>query len=528
MMKRCFALLIAVLLVACTMLPAAADDTAIYVGVKNDSPTGAQYLLEDCEETDGWFTSHGTISEDREEGTEGGASVAVTADIDAYCNQSWTINGRFETRDLTLVDMISFDIHISDLSVIDAAYQVTASLASGGANSNKTLTWQAAMMTMTYTENEWIHVELPLSQATHEGINLSEANVFRLKFRRLSPAEKLEDVTIRVDNICAESYPTKAVMLLDCDDTTLWNGAEYDGVNHKQGFGCVVFRSTTLAMEEGDHNMVKQAVLSTPVDARNADYLEMDIYVSDANAIQEHTSQYGLHIEITSSGTCDREEYEFYPKNFASGLKDGWNHLRLPISSAGITGGTCDLRRVNYFRIHLLNLHTAKNNELILKLDNIYLSVVQDGVEDYPEDVTPPAGGENTPPTGEDNPPPTGGEENTPPTGEDPVPPTGETPAPGTENEQPSEDDTAAQAALRKRLTAQRARIVVLLFAFVILGADIVAVALRRRNDAAALAVADGQLEQALDASEPIPPTPTEAENPAEPQEGTDNEPSEQ
>jgi hypothetical protein len=195
-------------------------------------------------------------------------------------------------------------------------------------------------------------------------------------------------------------------------------------------------------------------------------------------------------------------------QNFGAGLKDGWNHLRLPIASAGTSGGPCDLRRVNFFRIHLLGLHTAKNNELILKLDNIYLSVVQDGVEDYPEEVTPPAGGEEIPPVGGEELPPVDGEDNMPsgedntPSGEDNVPPVGE----NTDSEQTPADDTAAQLAQRKALTARRSRIVVLLFAFLIVGTDIVVVALRRRSEAEIAPDAEGQMQQALDVSKAADP----------------------
>ena len=492
-------LILVALLLLSLVLPVAADGVATYVAVNNDAPAGKSFFLDDCDDSDGWFSSHGTTWSDPTEGTEGGASVAASATVAAYANQTVTIQSRFDTVDLSAIDVLSFDFCISDVALIDASYQFTVALVSGGTNSAAALTWQAAMMTQTYTANEWVHIELPLSQAISEGANLSEINVLRFKFRRTSPQQDLQDVVIRVDNVRVESFPTKAVMLLDCDDTTLWNaGAGYNTENHTQGFGCVSFRATTPAVEGGNSNMVYQAVFPA-VDARNADYLEMDIYVSDANAVKNGTSSYGLHIEISSSGRCDAEEYEFDPDDYAETLHDGWNHIRLPLPSGRISNGACDVRRVNFFRIHLLNLHTAKNNELIVMLDNIYLSVVQDGVDDYPEEVTPPDAGGDTPVDSDTDAPVDGEDSST----EQEETPSVDNPDPYAPTN-PEQVDGAEQAALRKRLTAQRARIIVLIFVFAIVGTDIVVVALRRKNDAELQVEAAGAMDEALDASEPV------------------------
>ena len=68
----------------------------------------------------------------------------------------------------------------------------------------------------------------------------------------------------------------------------------------------------------------------------------------------------------------------------------------------------------------------------------------------------------------------------------------------------PEGGNNAEQIALRKRLTTQRARIVVLVFIFAIVGTDIVVVALRRKNDAELQVEAAGAMDEALDASEPV------------------------
>ena len=61
MMKRCVAIALIALLLISTFLQAAAEETLTYIAVNNDSPSGAQYLLNDCDESDGWFTLRVTV-----------------------------------------------------------------------------------------------------------------------------------------------------------------------------------------------------------------------------------------------------------------------------------------------------------------------------------------------------------------------------------------------------------------------------------------------------------------------------------
>ena len=78
----------------------------------------------------------------------------------------------------------------------------------------------------------------------------------------------------------------------------------------------------------------------------DADYLYVRFYVEDADALTGNGS-----IEITSSGTCDQQEYSWNP--FTYGVETGWNELELYIWEGGETGGTPDFTKINFFRIYL-------------------------------------------------------------------------------------------------------------------------------------------------------------------------------
>ncbi|MBO5898998.1 MAG: hypothetical protein J6R04_08310 [Clostridia bacterium] len=59
------------------------------------------------------------------------------------------------------------------------------------------------------------------------------------------------------------------------------------------------------------------------------------------------------YIELTSSGKCDVNELCWGTDNAAfNNLKEGWNQIVLPFSSASVAGGDIDLSSINFSRIH--------------------------------------------------------------------------------------------------------------------------------------------------------------------------------
>ena len=77
-------------------------------------------------------------------------------------------------------------------------------------------------------------------------------------------------------------------------------------------------------------------------------YLHFYVYCSDISKIGTQGQ-----IEITSSGTCDVNEYNWNLMQYVT--KTGWNEVWLDLWGAGTTGGAADLSSINYMRIYTLN-----------------------------------------------------------------------------------------------------------------------------------------------------------------------------
>ena len=89
-----------------------------------------------------------------------------------------------------------------------------------------------------------------------------------------------------------------------------------------------------------------------PVSIRDMEYLEFDVYLPDAGVVQQWKTG-ETEFEITSSGTCDVQEYawsgyDLWEQAAANGLqlRDGWNHIRLDLPKES----EADFSGINYIR----------------------------------------------------------------------------------------------------------------------------------------------------------------------------------
>ncbi len=87
---------------------------------------------------------------------------------------------------------------------------------------------------------------------------------------------------------------------------------------------------------------------SVDLSAYKSGYLHFYIYCNDIEKIGTDGQ-----IEITSSGVCDVNEYNWNVTQHIT--KTGWNEVWLDLYNAGTTGGAPDLSCINYMRIYLLN-----------------------------------------------------------------------------------------------------------------------------------------------------------------------------
>ncbi len=160
-----------------------------------------------------------------------------------------------------------------------------------------------------------------------------------------------------------DDYPSGIETVMDnCDSAKGWisgfgSGAGLDTSNQREGAGCIT--------ATGHEVNLFTKKFETPVDARVSSrrgHFCLKLYISDISAID--LSKEGS-IEVTSSGTCDDQEYAWYIGRL--NLKQGWNDLDLRLSEAGVSGASPDLSRMNYIRIY----HLGVTKDLTIKLDDI-------------------------------------------------------------------------------------------------------------------------------------------------------------
>lgn len=467
-MRKILTFLLLVLVIAASVVPTA----AVIKEVNNDRKADDSFL-DDCDDGGGWAASGGIV--DEEEATEGFASILFTKNFKAHSNENWTIRGFFNEEDLREKDYVQFDIYLSHPELITSTYQISVALGSG----HKWNEWHAAMFTE-YVEG-WNTIKLPLQNSQTKNADLSEINGFRLEFKEIGLSEDVDNLELRIDNIQAYTYATRAIMLNGCDTMDYWSAVDrVETIDHTQGVGALVF-TTVPVSAGGDGNMIRECLM-LPTNCANADFLEFDFYVSDASALDPNNCLgYGrphdVMFEITSSGRCDSEEYQFALLKDFGKLKDGWNHIKFALPKTATDPP--DMRRINYFRFFILAMQECKNDKLTIMLDNIYLSVKDDGIEDYaPQpgenpDMEDPEMNEN--PGNNENQGDTGANEN-----------------PGADNSQ--ENVTSMKD---KALTMTRAKSVIVVFGFAIIGINIAVAAVRKRS--LALITAEGTAPDAAE-----------------------------
>ena len=153
--------------------------------------------------------------------------------------------------------------------------------------------------------------------------------------------EKAYDSSVSLEDVPEYvSENAKRRTLFNCDKTSSqFNISLNTNSNYvKEGSGSWRWKTTTL---EGKFTSIDIS------EYRNG-YLHFYLYCSDISKIGTEGQ-----IEITSSGTCDVNEYNWYLTQYVT--KTGWNDVWLDLSGAGTTGGVADLTSINYLRIYTLN-----------------------------------------------------------------------------------------------------------------------------------------------------------------------------
>ena len=109
------------------------------------------------------------------------------------------------------------------------------------------------------------------------------------------------------------------------------------------------------------------------VDASAADTFEFDLYVSNAAALKDMN----VELELTSGGRPDDHEKRYVNATLSAliegGMKDGWNHVVLPLSKMGDHDANqpIDWTNVNCFRQYFFAGVNTGDADLVVAYDNL-------------------------------------------------------------------------------------------------------------------------------------------------------------
>ena len=130
-----------------------------------------------------------------------------------------------------------------------------------------------------------------------------------------------------------------------------------DGIS---GYGNVYTSSLSIA------GLLYMWKTDAPIDISGSEYLEFDLYVSDATALQSAT----LCVELASSGRQDDQEISVTLSGW-KGLQNGWNHVQWSLTDDfGSPMGQFDDTNLNFMRVFNFSNIPVGDEGLTLMLAN--------------------------------------------------------------------------------------------------------------------------------------------------------------
>lgn len=188
------------------------------------------------------------------------------------------------------------------------------------------------------------------------------------------------------------------LVMSDCDSTLFWSAnsqgmdaLESDTANMTQGTGSV--GATAI---NGKLNQIAYTP-DASVDISGYRYLEFDIYFNDITWFNDCGS---VMIELTSSGTCDKESNRYMKKVmrelFETGAVEGhenWWHFVLDLDEPqGTANGGLNKANFNYFRFYSVD-PISTTPDYTVRLDNMRFTNTPDNYhpsEDKDDTATEP------------------------------------------------------------------------------------------------------------------------------------------
>ena len=272
---------------------------------------------------------------------------------------------------------VHISLYVDDVSKLQR--ELWLELSSSGKNDLDEISF---CIPRTVMKDGWNEFYLSISDAR---VSDGEPDLTKINFFRLSEADYVYGAKILYDNIYAtktkgvrynsipprlkndaytETKTARGKMIMSCNTVNILEGltnAEVTTEKSKyvEGTGAFKLKIVTSSV------LTSTFLLKNPVDI--SDYkdgaVHVSFYVNDPALLTS-----SLNLELTSSGTYDKDEYCFtiQPEK----LSAGWNHFWLDLSSSAVTGSP-DLRRINFIRVW-----SAKPNEnLELIMDDLYATM---------------------------------------------------------------------------------------------------------------------------------------------------------
>ncbi|MDY2851737.1 MAG: hypothetical protein SOV55_06425 [Candidatus Borkfalkiaceae bacterium] len=223
--------------------------------------------------------------------------------------------------DLSSYDKISFNLYVDDAEAFLAMADGQLEMTSSGTNDDKNeINWKLKNLKL---KDGWNYVVLDMADAEKTGaVDVTKINYIRFYFVGLS-----KTVTTVFDDLHA--HKSEGVVIEGFDGS--FNGY-IENVAGKVG----------NALNMSGDGWIERKKYAEPVDISDADKIAIWINCLDESTCKQIA---GTEMEISSSGTCDKNELTFH---FPNDLKVGWNHLVFDIKTATRTGGECDLTKVNF------------------------------------------------------------------------------------------------------------------------------------------------------------------------------------
>ena len=303
------------------------------------------------------------------------------------------------TVDLTKFTYVEFDFYISDLAKMTDGFKPGIELSSAGLQDKAEV---AGDVTGVEWKAGWNHVKVALADI--KNATPGDAGAFdptAWNFMRVLvggtgtfKASESDPLILAIDNfgfsdgtetpaekVEPETPANPQVPSAGLAEIVVWDGAKTE-IKVGKSAGVDGWHEGLKITEIGEDKRLAAAVTltgndnhaasmvymynaATPIDISAMTHVEFDFYISDVTKLNSNS----FNLELTSSGTCDKEEIACDVKKT---FVNGWNHIKVDFTSNMVsTGGTLDPTQFDFFRFFTTANLACGDGELVVAVDDL-------------------------------------------------------------------------------------------------------------------------------------------------------------